>query len=68
MLLASIDPVPFQGATHIIKLQLHLTLICSMTSLMNSTKSAHCCGGSFRAGPGKENENPYTEEVLNVSG
>lgn len=68
MLLASIDPVPFQGATHIIKLQLRLTLICSMTSLRNSTKSAHCCGGSFRAGPVKENENPYTEEVLNVSG
>lgn len=34
--------------------------------MRNSTKPAHCCGGSFKAGSVNEKENSYIEEGLNV--
>lgn len=44
------------------KPQLQLTLTWSITSVRNSTKPAHCCGGSFKADSVNETDNSYTEE------
>lgn len=66
MLLASRNPVSFQGATHIMKPQLQPTLTWSITTVRNSTKPTHCSDASFKAGSVIEKENSYIEEGLNV--